>query len=280
MKRKDKETGIPFSGRIGMAAPFIAWGFLWLLLYVVMELLTVTVLPLEWRAAVTLIVYLPVVYFFDVYLSPEKESGLPDTLPRRAAIVFGIGSETDYLPGLMIIAAAAGLGLNLALSATLELIPLPVDLLESYAEAASPLADVSFVSVLSSVVFVPLLEETVFRGLMLRTLRRGIGRIAALITVTVIFALMHSHPLWIAYAAVCGLILGVYYLLFDSTVPTIMLHLGFNAFNYIRIAFPEPETTKDHVFCLILGIVAFALAAAATVFISKKQNKNKENENG
>ena len=280
MKRKGKENGVPLSERIGAAARYIAWGFLWLLLYVVTELLTVPALPLEWRAAVTLIVYLPVVYLLDVYMSPDKESGLPDTLPHRAAMVFGIGTGTDYLTGLMFISIAAGLGLNLALSAAMELIPLPADLLSSYAEAASPLTDVSLISILSSVVFVPLLEETVFRGLMLRTLRRGIGTAAALITVTVIFALMHSHPLWIAYAAVCGLILGAYYLLFDSTVPSIMLHLGFNAFNYIRPAFPEPQTSKDHVFCLILGLCAFALATAAAVFISKKQNKNKENENG
>lgn len=280
MKRKGKENGVPLSERIGAAARYIAWGFLWLLLYVVTELLTVPALPLEWRAAVTLIVYLPVVYLLDVYMSPDKESGLPDTLPHRAAMVFGIGTGTDYLTGLMFISIAAGLGLNLALSAAMELIPLPADLLSSYAEAASPLTDVSLISILSSVVFVPLLEETVFRGMMLRTLRRGIGTAAALITVTVIFALMHSHPLWIAYAAVCGLILGAYYLLFDSTVPSIMLHLGFNAFNYIRPAFPEPQTSKDHVFCLILGLCAFALATAAAVFISKKQNKNKENENG
>ena len=277
MKRKNKENGAPLPDRIGAAARYIMWGFLWLLLYVVTELLTVPLLSLEWRAAVTLIFYLPVVYLIDVYVN--KEPGLPRSVSLRAAAVFGIGSGTNFLPGIMIVSAAAGLGLNLALSAAMELIPLPADLLSSYAEAASPLTDVSLISILSSVVFVPLLEETVFRGLMLRTLRRGIGTAAALITVTVIFALMHSHPLWIAYAAVCGLILGAYYLLFSSTIPSIMLHLGFNAFNFISPAFPEPQTDGDHVFCLILGLCVFALATAAVVFISKKQ-KNTEDENG
>lgn len=236
---------------------------LWLLLYLALGLLAVILVPREWRAALNFALLAPAVWLLSRRFVPEDGNFL---LP-----VLGIRSVHS---AVLLLAAAAGIGLNLALSAALELLPLPADLLGSYENAAEPLTSLAPASVLNTVVFVPLLEETVFRGLILRTLRRGVGTAAALIISTAVFAVLHTHPLWIAYAALCGLILGGTYLVFNSTVPCIMLHLGFNAANFIPSFLPVTDGRGKYYAALAAGSALFAACAAVGVICARKNGSD------
>jgi membrane protease YdiL (CAAX protease family) len=138
---------------------------------------------------------------------------------------------------------AAGVGCGLALSALLNLIPFPAQWMESY-DAASLAAfegEGRIVAVLMSVLFMPLSEELVFRGFLLRTLLRGFSPKVSVLAVSLVFGLMHGHPLWMSYAFLFGLLLGWLTLRFENLTAAMLLHMGVNISSLPGIFLMENE---------------------------------------
>ncbi len=76
----------------------------------------------------------------------------------------------------------------------------------------------------SAAILAPIFEETVFRGYVAGALRSAYGGVAAWIWSALIFGAVHVVPSVAVNAALCGLVLGFYYLRYRSLVLVILLH--------------------------------------------------------
>jgi membrane protease YdiL (CAAX protease family) len=125
---------------------------------------------------------------------------------------------------------AAGVGCGLALTALLGLLPLPAQWLEAYdvASASAFAGEGRIVAAALVVLFAPFCEELLFRGFLLRALMRGFSPTTSVVALSLVFGLMHAQPLWMAYAFLCGLLLGWLALLFDNLAAPMLLHAGIN----------------------------------------------------
>jgi membrane protease YdiL (CAAX protease family) len=138
---------------------------------------------------------------------------------------------------------AAGVGCGAAMAALLNLIPFPVRWIESY-DAASLAAfegEGRIVAVLMSVFFMPVSEELVFRGFLLRTLLKGFSPKVSVLAVSLVFGLMHGHPLWMAYAFLFGLLLSWLTLRTENLTAAMLLHMGVNVSSLPGIFLRESE---------------------------------------
>ena len=70
----------------------------------------------------------------------------------------------------------------------------------------------------------PVVEELVFRGA-IQQLARPLGRRQAILLQAVLFALQHGSPAGMAYALVCGLVLGVLRGRTGKVWPGVLLHI-------------------------------------------------------
>jgi membrane protease YdiL (CAAX protease family) len=70
----------------------------------------------------------------------------------------------------------------------------------------------------------PILEEMVFRGILLQGLARRYGFLSANIMASVLFGLVHVHPVSMACTTVIGLMLGLLWQRTRSLVPCIGVH--------------------------------------------------------
>lgn len=135
-------------------------------------------------------------------------------------------------------------------------------------------------SVLSQFVFMavatPVIEELVFRGLIYTRMKKGMPKIAAMLLSAVVFGIMHSGAVQFTYAAALGIIMVLIYEKYNSLLPCIFLHAGFNATNFIY----DYLNMDSWLVCLAL----MALAAGCVLwfvvyfFISKPIYEEKTNE--
>lgn len=250
------------ASKIRCAVFTLALSTLWLLLYLMFGLVAVWALPREWRSLANLLMLIPTAcaLLCKYGVGVEDKSNFITLKTRLTFLIESLGMrKVDRM--VPILALIAGVAMNLMMSSVLEILPLTEEFLDSYVQAAEPLTSTYWVSITNTVVFTPLLEETVFRGLILQTLERGTGAVTSLIVSTAVFALLHGHPLWIAYAAVCGLILGGTYLMFRSTLPSIMMHLGFNAANFIWVLLPLPKAGGGSAGVNVIAVAYIAVGA-------------------
>jgi len=159
--------------------------------------------------------------------------------------------------GTAISVAMMGFGFNLLLGILFTL--LPEAWLSSYEEAA----DTAFVGefwVVAIMVGIaaPVVEELVFRGLIYTRLKQGMPLVAAAVFSAVWFGVMHGHPLWIAYAAVLGLIMVWIFERTKSLFASMLFHFGYNLVAVIEMALPE--STPDWVGYVMISVgVAFSV---------------------
>ena len=52
--------------------------------------------------------------------------------------------------------------------------------------------------------------------------------LAAIALTSTVFGLLHGQIIWIMYAIILGMVLGLGYVLYDSIYPAIVLHMSFN----------------------------------------------------
>ncbi|MBR3691169.1 MAG: CPBP family intramembrane metalloprotease [Clostridia bacterium] len=157
-----------------------------------------------------------------------------------------------------------GFAANLLISFVISLLPQP--LLDSYGEASSALAsqEPGMIYFLASVLVVPFLEEVLFRGLVQNTLKRSMRLEFAVLVQALFFALMHTGIVWMAYAFVLGLALGILREAQRSLWPGFVLHAAFNGASFISMLLPELLANPlVYVLVLMLSAVAFILLGYA-----------------
>jgi len=151
-----------------------------------------------------------------------------------------------------------GITANIFISNFISFLPIPEPLLLEYAEATNVLGDeITLVQILSVVLVAPILEEILYRGLIMKSLQRGMPVIIALFIQAVSFGLMHGQLIWICYATFLGILLAVIKLKYKSLYPAILLHLSFNAANYILIPFYNiiPDNIYFDILIIIIALI-------------------------
>ena len=160
-----------------------------------------------------------------------------------------------------------GLGLSLALSAFISLLP-KIGPVATYSATMDRLYHTwsLYVAVLFNTFFTPIVEEVIFRGYMLNGLLPHWGEKRALFTVSLLFALMHGTALWMAYAFAMAWIIGRVSIYEDNIFYAICVHMGFNLFSTVLwfLYLFRPETKvfleENKPFVLMLGVTGGAFA--------------------
>lgn len=150
-----------------------------------------------------------------------------------------------------------GFSLNVVVSVTIGLLPIPADIMDAFENQYASLSDGSagfFMTLLSISVVTGFTEEIVFRGLVNSRLSRGMGSTAVIIISSLIFGVVHGTPVAIVYAALIGVLFSLMYKRFNSILPSMICHITFNATSLILQLFP------DNVM-LILYVVSICLTA-------------------
>ncbi len=125
--------------------------------------------------------------------------------------------------------ALMGLSLNLVLSVTISLLPLPEAWFAGLEEQYGALGERNIVlELISTALVTGLVEELVFRGLVFTRLSRGMKGWVAILLSAVIFGLLHGTPIAIGYAT----LLGIFFIFMDrrygSILPSVVAHIFFN----------------------------------------------------
>ena len=140
---------------------------------------------------------------------------------------------------------------------------LPENLLLRYTSTAENLFG-SFSSPLEMIcliVLAPLAEEVVFRGLFYTRLKRGMRRAPALLLTGIFFGLMHGQLIWSAYAFVLSILLCIVLDWYDSLWASILLHISFNAGQYVVAPFFDRIDFASLFIGSVLLLVLFILLA-------------------
>ncbi len=146
--------------------------------------------------------------------------------------------------------AMMGFGFNLLLGILFTL--LPEAWLSSYEEAANTAFTGEFWIIAIMVgIAAPVVEELVFRGLIYTRLKQGMPVAVAAVITAVWFGAMHGHPLWVAYAAVLGLVMVWIFERTKSLFASMLFHFGYNLVAVIEMALPE--STPDWAGLVMLG---------------------------
>ena len=123
---------------------------------------------------------------------------------KPAELRVGFFRDTGFVrfsPALIPILLIMGFSLNMFVSLLFEVLPIPAELLEDYANESSLLGEFSVLSVLATAIFAPLSEELIFRGLLISRMRRGVPLWLAVLIPSLIFGLIHGQILWICFHA-------------------------------------------------------------------------------
>lgn len=130
----------------------------------------------------------------------------------------------------LLILAGLGFALNCFVGGVMNLLPISPEIVADYMKMSSaPVEGVQpMLAFIVIAVVAPVIEETFFRGTLLRRLAGEVNPFYALILVSLVFGLMHGQIIWIVYASVLGLVLGMIYLLYGSIYPSMIVHISFN----------------------------------------------------
>lgn len=174
-------------------------------------------------------------------------------VPLLATRVKGGGARRDL--GLTV--RAADLGGPLALGVVLQALIVPLlyvpifrftslgddDVSGAARALTSTFADTPVKVVLFTLLIAvgaPVAEEVFFRGLVLRSLERRLGTGWALIGSTVLFGLTHFQGIQLPALLVFGGVAGVLAIRTGRLGPSILLHVGFNAWTVVQLLVLSP----------------------------------------
>ena len=137
---------------------------------------------------------------------------------------------------------------------TLVLSLLPAAWMADYAQASAALNDTGLLPFLSVALAAPVVEEVIFRGLIQSRLALALPGWPAVVLSALLFALCHGQPVWMGYAFVLGMVLGIMAWRTGSILPSILTHIVFNAIGQV-LSLPQFEQAN--------GLVILAVLAAA-----------------
>lgn len=144
-------------------------------------------------------------------------------------------AETGFRPvgfSRIICLVLLGFSLNVVVSVTVSLLPIPYEIMQAFENQYASLNDGSagfLLTLLSIAVVTGFAEEIVFRGLVNSRLSRGMGSTAVIIISSLIFGLVHGTPVAIVYATLIGVLFSLMYKRFNSIIPSMICHIVFNA---------------------------------------------------
>ena len=110
---------------------------------------------------------------------------------------------------------------------------LPEEWLEGYNQASEALGDTGVMAFLAVAIVGPVTEEVIFRGLIFSRLRRAMRPWLAVVLASAVFALRHGQVVWICYTFVVGLVFTAVAAGAGSIVPSVVMHIVFNATNEV-----------------------------------------------
>lgn len=163
--------------------------------------------------------------------------------------------------------AVFGMALNVFVSCTLSLIPLPEEFRSSFESAYSSLYSGSVVSSVAVEIFsvalvAGIVEEIIFRGIALRRLIPAFGSFFSVVITSLIFGLAHGTPIAIGYAFILGLLFGTIFVQYKSIVPSIICHVFFNLTSYLLSAAPE-----NSIFFIYIISIALIILLTYRIFV-------------
>lgn len=205
--------------------------------------------------------------FYFIFFLVRKKSFL-----RETGMVRPSASPILFVPVFV-----GGLSAHYFLSTAMNLLPLPEQLLESYAESADLLAidTTSFFGFFAYALLTPLVEEVVFRGLIMTRFARGMPVIAAVLLQAFVFGMVHGNLLWFCYSFLMGVGFGLLFRKFRSLWAPILAHMVFNAANFLP-AFAY-SSLSAMVITMAVSAVLLVLSIVWMVFIpTDKDPQNAE----
>lgn len=118
------------------------------------------------------------------------------------------------------------------------------------------------------VIAAPLFEEVIFRGVLLESTRAKYGVMAAWITSSVIFGIVHVHLTVAVNACLLGLIFGFIYIKSESLWTTIILHAVNNGIAFAMMSAGEQNQTISEMLDSPTLYVLIYISAAAIFAVS------------
>ena len=179
------------------------------------------------------------VFFLLRHKNPLRETGFRAT-PARCVCAAGVMMPIVYAVIIFVLSV------------------LPEAWLADYMEAAESLSQTGVIITVATIIVAPLVEEIIFRGLVLSRLRKGMSNWLAVVVSALLFGACHGQIVWICYAFVIGLLLGLIALRSGSIWPSLLAHILFNAIGQFSVYLPE----TDSAYWIFLGsLVLFSIIA-------------------
>lgn len=172
-----------------------------------------------------------------------------------------------------------GFGISLALSAILTVIPLPGTV--SYGAVSGKLFEgpdqvLVFLSVL---LLAPAAEEIIFRGLILARLQREFTMKQSVVLSSLMFAVLHAHPIWILYAFGLACLMGYAAAKTENVCCSIAIHMGFNVASIPIMWINGSPALKEVIFGSSLLVILYGgIGAAVAVIMIKRLKIRRENQ--
>ena len=160
-----------------------------------------------------------------------------------------------------------GVGLNGIFQAAVMLLTkiLPPEIIESQNEHSSTILSGGIaLAVIYTVILAPICEELVFRGLIISSLEGTTKKWLAVVISAILFSVVHLPSLIaLGYTFLLAMVLGFVYIKTKSLIPCILMHMAFNASNYLLFI-------PKNVGLYILLAISIPLAVYAVIDIFRK----------
>ncbi|MCL5286385.1 MAG: CPBP family intramembrane metalloprotease [Acidobacteria bacterium] len=174
--------------------------------------------------------------FLYFTLRPRRPGPFWDTIGWRPPHL-GELSRTLFYPLCFFGGAVLAIVIATASTALAPKQPLPIQ--QFFLDRQS----IYLMSVLA-VLVAPIVEETVFRGFLYPVFARTLGIPGGVVLTGILFGLMHAQQLWggwwqIALLVLVGLIFTTARAQTKSVIPCYLLHLGYNAIQFIGFFFSD-----------------------------------------
>jgi membrane protease YdiL (CAAX protease family) len=156
-----------------------------------------------------------------------SESFSMEPLPASRALAQGVLFYVAMMPPLILVA--------LATNYVFRHFGLPVesqDILKGFADPTAPFWFRSYLVILA-VAFAPVVEELIFRGIALPIAARNASPAAAIVFVSVLFAIVHGHLPAMAPLFVVAVSLSLGYVCSGSVLVPMIMHALFNGINLV-----------------------------------------------
>ena len=168
-----------------------------------------------------------------------------------------------------------GLSAMLFFNFILDFIPFSEGMLEMLNDTINMFSDFPlWQAIVGNALLIPFLEEVVFRGLIFGRLRRAMPAIVAAIITSIVFGLMHGHPILMVWAFFFSMLLCYARVNTDSILPGIIIHVIVNSFAVICNYSGILETVGLPLLIVLtvvgfLGLVAYFIGFT---ILGKKEN--------